>query len=217
MIAFEHVTFRYGRSSILQDFSLQVERGERLVLLGPSGCGKTTILRLVAGFVAPDSGIVSIEGRPVSIDGRIVVPPEKREVGMVFQDLALWPHMSVEENVGFGLKVKNVPKKERNRRIEEILRLVGLERFGKKRPSDLSGGERQRVALARALVLEPKILLMDEPLSSLDRPLAERLAQEIVRLQRKIGFTLLYVTHLEEEAAIIGTRRLSIQKRTSSN
>lgn len=217
MVAFENVTLRYGERVILENFSLRVKKGERLVIFGPSGSGKTTILRMVAGFVAPERGEVSIAERPVSADGRILVPPEKRGVGMVFQDLALWPHMSVEENVGFGLMVRKVPKMERKRRVEEILKLVGLKGFGPKNPSDLSGGEQQRVALARALILEPEVLLMDEPLSSLDRPLAERLALEIVRLQARVGFTLLYVTHLEEEAAIIGTRRLTIRKRISSS
>ena len=217
MVAFENVTLRYGERVILENFSLQVKKGERLVIFGPSGSGKTTILRMVAGFVAPERGTVSIADRPVSADGRILVPPEKRGVGMVFQDLALWPHMSVEENVGFGLMVRKVPKMERKRRVEEILELVGLKGFGSQNPSDLSGGEQQRVALARALILEPDVLLMDEPLSSLDRPLAEHLAHEIVRLQKRVGFTLLYVTHLEEEAAIIGTRRLTIRKHTSSS
>ncbi len=217
MVAFENVTLRYGERVILENFSLQVKKRERLVIFGPSGSGKTTILRMVAGFVAPERGTVSIAERPVSADGRILVPPEKRGVGMVFQDLALWPHMSVEENVGFGLMVRKVPKTERKRRVEEILELVGLKGFGSQNPSDLSGGEQQRVALARALILEPDVLLMDEPLSSLDRPLAEHLAQEIVRLQKRVGFTLLYVTHLEEEAAIISTRRLTIRKHTSSS
>jgi len=216
MVELENVTVRHGDETVLERLSLEVEAKERLVILGPSGCGKTTILRLVAGFVVPDGGSVRIGGRTVSADGRILVPPEERNVGMVFQDLALWPHMRVEENIGFGLMVRGVPRRERKERIDAMLRLVGLEGYGRKRPSELSGGEQQRVALARALILEPQVLLMDEPLSSLDRPLADRLAREIVRLQERIGFTLLYVTHLEEEARIIGTRRFTIRKRTAS-
>ncbi|WP_300365075.1 ABC transporter ATP-binding protein [Hydrogenimonas sp.] len=210
IVRFEQVTCRYDEQTILDTFSLDVEQGERLVILGPSGSGKTTLLRLLAGFVAPHRGTIYIEENAVSRDGRILVPPEQRQIGMVFQDLALWPHMNVEENIGFGLKIKGVGTTERNRRVDTILKLVGLPDFRKKRPSELSGGEQQRVALARALILEPKILLMDEPLSSLDESLSRHLAHEIVHLQEKFGFTLLYVTHRSEEARIVGTRQLEI-------
>lgn len=216
IVELDSVSKAYAGQEALRDISLQIEQGQRVVILGPSGCGKTSILRLIAGFITPDSGSVSIGDKLVSKDGRILVPPQERRLGMVFQDLALWPHMRVEENIGFGLMVRGVPRRERKERIDAMLRLVGLEGYGRKRPSELSGGEQQRVALARALILEPQVLLMDEPLSSLDRPLADRLAREIVRLQERIGFTLLYVTHLEEEARIIGTRRFTIRKRTAS-
>ena len=206
-----NVTLRYANRTIFSSFTLNVEEGERLVILGPSGSGKTTLLRLIAGFVAPTKGTIYIGEKPVSETGHILVPPEKRGIGMVFQDLALWPHMNVEKNIGFGLKVRRVGAKERSRRVDAMLELVGLPGCQKKRISQLSGGERQRVALARALVLEPDTLLMDEPLSSLDETLQRRLAHEIVRLQERLQFTLFYVTHHHEEAAIIGTRRLTIQ------
>ncbi|WP_236579152.1 ABC transporter ATP-binding protein [Hydrogenimonas urashimensis] len=217
MIQLKNVTFRYRGRRLFEDFSLDVRERQRLVILGPSGSGKTTLLRLIAGFCAPEKGAILLKGRPVAIDGKILVPPEKRHLGMVFQDLALWPHMSVEENVGFGLKIRGVEKKERKERVDAMLRRVGLAGYGPQKPSELSGGEQQRVALARALILEPEILLMDEPLSSLDTALSHRLAQEIVQLQERLGFTLLYVTHQEKEAKIIATARLSFRTHTSNN
>ncbi|HHJ53260.1 MAG TPA: ABC transporter ATP-binding protein, partial [Caldithrix abyssi] len=164
------------------------------------GCGKTTILRLIAGFIAPDTGRIYLNGALTSWDGRILIPPEKRNIGMVFQDLALWPHLTVSGNIGFGLKAKRIPKTEREAKIKDILQLVGLEGYAKRKPAELSGGQQQRVALARALVLQPNVLLMDEPLSNLDRELNVRLRDEVVRLQEQLGFTLLYVTHDREEA-----------------
>ena len=183
-----------------------------MVILGPSGCGKTTILRLIAGFLAPDVGRILLNGIEVSKNNKILVPPEKRDIGMVFQDLALWPHLSVYGNIAFGLKVRGVPKHERNRRVREILELVGLPGFERRKPSELSGGQQQRVALARALVLEPKVLLMDEPLSNLDLELNLRLRKEVVRLQEKLGFTLLYVTHDREEAFSIAQTVVVMRK-----
>ena len=183
-----------------------------MVILGPSGCGKTTILRLIAGFLAPDVGRILLNGIEVSKNNKILVPPEKRDIGMVFQDLALWPHLSVYGNIAFGLKVRGVPKHERNLRVREILELVGLPGFERRKPSELSGGQQQRVALARALVLEPKVLLMDEPLSNLDLELNLRLRKEVVRLQEKLGFTLLYVTHDREEAFSIAQTVVVMRK-----
>ncbi|WP_457593651.1 ABC transporter ATP-binding protein [Hydrogenimonas sp.] len=196
----------YGDQRVLHDVTLELFRGERIVVFGPSGCGKSTMLRLIAGFEAPDCGEILLDGKVVSRPKEIIVPPEFRHIGMVFQDLALWPHMSVWENIGFGLKVKGVDKKTRERKIEAILEEVELTGFEKKMPSQLSGGQQQRVALARSLVLEPEILLMDEPLSSLDEELNRKLRHLILRLHGKLGFTLVYVTHNKEEAKEIGSR-----------
>jgi iron(III) transport system ATP-binding protein len=153
---------------VLNDLSLRIEKGERLVLFGPSGSGKTTVLRLVAGLEVPDKGEIQIDGRTAASFGKNLVPPEKRDVGMVFQDLALWPHMSVQENLRFGLNARGVPNREAHVRVREMLERVALEHRTEAKPHQLSGGEQQRVALARALVSRPSILLMDEPLSSLE-------------------------------------------------
>ncbi len=205
IIELKKVSKYYGKRAVVEDFSLEVAERERLVILGPSGCGKTTVLRLLAGFIAPDTGSITLGGEVVAADGRNFREPEERELGMVFQDLALWPHLTVKGNLEFGLKAKKVPKEEREKRILEILRLVQMDAYIKAKPGKLSGGQRQRIALARALVLQPKILLMDEPLSSLDFELNLKLRKEIIRLQRKIGFTLVYVTHNLEEAFDIAT------------
>ncbi len=206
MIELKHVSKAYGGTPVLADVTLTVEEGERVVIIGPSGCGKTTLLRLVAGFLPPDTGRVVINGTPVSEDRKILVPPEKRNIGMVFQDLALWPHLTVRENLEFGLKARRVPKRQRDEKIKTILELVHLSSRKDAHPADLSGGQQQRVALARALVLQPEILLMDEPLSSLDSRLNRLLRGELLTLHRRIGFTVLYVTHNEEEASEVGTR-----------
>ncbi|OQX59534.1 MAG: iron ABC transporter ATP-binding protein [Helicobacteraceae bacterium 4484_230] len=205
-ITLKNITKSYGQNKVLDNVSLTVEAKERIVIFGPSGCGKTTLLRIIAGFVAPDSGTLFIEDEPVADSGVIIKTPQERNIGMVFQDLALWPHMSVKENIAFGLKAKGVSGAEREERIREMLELVDMSGYEKRKPSQLSGGEQQRVALARALVLEPKILLMDEPLSSLDAKLNIRLRKEILSLQQKLGFTLVYVTHNEDEASDIATR-----------
>jgi ABC-type sugar transport system ATPase subunit len=206
IIEFRNISKHYSGQPAVRDFSLDIEEGERIVILGPSGCGKTTVLRLLAGFIPPDSGSIMIDGELVAADGRILKEPEERNLGMVFQDLALWPHLTVKGNLEFGLKAKGVPKKEREERIREILRLVQMEEYIRAKPAELSGGQQQRVSLTRALILHPKALLMDEPLSNLDLELNIRLRQEILRLQNNIGFTLLYVTHDREEAFDIGTR-----------
>ena len=206
MIRFVNVTYGYGDRLILKNFQMEIAARERVVLLGPSGSGKTTLLRLVAGFEAPWQGELYLKERCVSSAHKVIVPPHRRGVGMVFQDLALWPHMSVEENIAFPLKMEGVTAPQRRRRVDELLVLVGLEGMQRRMPHTLSGGESQRVALARALAPKPDILLMDEPLSSLDEELADRLAHQIVILQKRLGFTLLYVTHRRQEAAIIATR-----------
>ena len=209
-LRFQSVHKRLGGRPVLQDLSLEVDPAERVAILGPSGCGKTTLLRLAAGLIAPDQGCIEIDGIVVAEAGRNLVEPEDRQVGMVFQDLALWPHMTVSGNLAFGLKAKGTPKRERLSRIQEMLTFVHMERHAHSRPAELSGGEQQRVAIARALVLQPKILLMDEPLSSLDAELRAELRAELLKLQQKIGFTLLYVTHDREEAATMGQRILTV-------
>jgi ABC-type sugar transport system ATPase subunit len=209
-IEFRSVTKIYRSRRVIDALSFAIEAGERIVLFGPSGCGKSTTLLLVAGLTPPDSGDIRIDGKIVSTARRIVVPPQARGVAMVFQDLALWPHMSVADNVAFGLHARRVPAAERKRRIGQVASLVGLGDYLNVRPGELSGGEQQRVALARALTLEPRILLMDEPLSSLDAALGGRLRREILRLHAELAFTLVYVTHSRDEAQEIGTRTIEL-------
>jgi iron(III) transport system ATP-binding protein len=212
MIEFKSVSKTYQDKVVIDNFSLVVDPGQRVVILGPSGCGKTTVLRLLAGFIAPDTGSVSIAGKLVAADGKIIQPPESRNLGMVFQDLALWPHLTVEGNLEFGLTAQRVSKPERQRRIAEMLELVQMEEYCRARPAELSGGQQQRIALARALVLQPKALLMDEALSNLDEELNQHLRNELLRLHNQLGFTLIYVTHDRVEASDIGTRIVCMRK-----
>jgi iron(III) transport system ATP-binding protein len=214
LIEYQKVSKYYGERATIRDFDLTVDQGERIVFFGPSGCGKTTLLRMPAGFTTPDTGAILINGKVAARDGKNVLSPEERNLGMVFQDLALWPHMTVIGNLEFGLKAKGVPTEERRRRIGEALKLLRIDNYGSARPHQLSGGEQQRVALARALVMRPLALLMDEPLSSLDEELNVALREEIVRLQETLGFTLLYVTHNRSEAEYIGTRIIMVGKST---
>jgi len=190
----------------MNELSLHIERSERLVLFGPSGCGKTTVLRLLAGLEIPEQGSIRIDSRVVASAGKNLVPPEKRDMGMVFQDLALWPHMTVQQNLMFGLNARGVQKREAEARVQEMLHRVGLERRAEARPHQLSGGEQQRVALARALVSRPSILLMDEPLSSLDDERKRTIASDLLRLQSQLGFTLIYVTHDQIETDLLASR-----------
>lgn len=206
MIDFRAVSKIYHGRPVLDALSLQIEAGERVVLFGPSGCGKSTILLLIAGLVVPDSGDILIDGALVASKGRNHREPQQRGIGMVFQDLALWPHMTVTENMDFGLRAKGIPPEVRKERIRAIAEIVGLGNYLDVRPGELSGGEQQRVALARALALEPRILLMDEPLSALDEALNRKLRSEILRLHAELGFTLVYVTHSRDEAQDLGTR-----------
>ena len=205
-IELDGVSKTFGDRVVLSDLSLQIEKAERLVLFGPSGSGKTTVLRLVAGLEVPDKGEIRIEGRIVASAGKNLVPPEKRNVGMVFQDLALWPHMTVQQNLMFGLTARKVEKRETEVRIREMLRLVGLENRSDAKPHQLSGGEQQRVALARALVSRPSILLMDEPLSSLEDERKRSIASDLLGLHSQFGFTLVYVTHDQAETDLLASR-----------
>ncbi len=203
MILFENVSKSFARNGAIKNISFEIETGMRAAFFGPSGSGKTTLLRLTAGFLAPDQGLIRIDDQVVSFDRRILIEPEYREVSMVFQDLALWPHMSVRGNIAFPLKARGASGKETDSRVTEILRIVQLGDKIDRKPMELSGGEKQRVALARALVTRPKILLMDEPLSSLDFELNAQLRKEILRLQEEFEFTLVYVSHNREEVLTI--------------
>ena len=205
-IEVDRVSKSFGERVVVNQLSLHIERSERLVLFGPSGCGKTTLLRLLAGLEIPDQGSIQIDGRLVANVGENFVPPEKRDLGMVFQDLALWPHMTVQENLTFGLNARRVRKHEAKARVREMLYRVGLEHRMDAKPHQLSGGEQQRVALARALVPRPSILLMDEPLSSLDDERKRAIASDLLRLQSELGFTLIYVTHDRAETDLLAPR-----------
>jgi ABC-type Fe3+/spermidine/putrescine transport system ATPase subunit len=197
----------FGKITAVDNVSFKVEQGEVVTLLGPSGCGKTTTLRMVAGFEKPNAGEVEIAGRVVvATNRRINVPPERRDIGMVFQSYAIWPHMTVFENVAFPLNVRRANRQEIKRRVEETLELVGLGNFSDRPAILLSGGQQQRVSLARALVYSPSILLLDEPLSNLDAKLREQMRIELKRLQLKLGFTVLFVTHDQIEAMSLSTR-----------
>ena len=189
----------------VSDLTLDIADNQFVTLLGPSGCGKTTTLRLIAGFMAPDTGTIYADGRLMSSREQ-VVPPEERGMGMVFQNYAVWPHKTVFENVVFGLKVRGVAAGEARVRVKATLALVNLTGFEDRLPSELSGGQQQRVALARSLVVEPKILLLDEPLSNLDAKLRERMRSELKQLQRRTGITFVYVTHDQAEALALSDR-----------
>ena len=190
-----------GGRPIVDDLDLEVRKGELVCLLGPSGCGKTTTLRMVAGFLEPDAGAVHIDGADVTS-----LPPERRPTAMVFQNYALWPHMSVFDNIAFGLKLRKLPKQEISDRVGEVLELVGLSHHIRSKPARISGGEQQRVALARALVQEPKVLLLDEPLSNLDAKLRVRVREDIREIQQRLGITTVVVTHDQDEALSISDR-----------
>ena len=194
-VTFDRVARHFGEVRAVDDVSFEIRDGEFFAMLGPSGSGKTTCLRLVAGFEQPDRGSIAIHGRPMR-----GVPPYERPVNTVFQDYALFPHMSVLDNVAYGLMVKGVAKAARLRRAEAMLEVVALAGYGSRRPAQLSGGQRQRVALARALVNEPEVLLLDEPLGALDLKLRQQMQVELKALQRKVGITFVYVTHDQDEA-----------------
>jgi putative spermidine/putrescine transport system ATP-binding protein len=200
-VRLDGIVKRYGEVAAVDGIDLEIARGEFFTLLGPSGSGKTTCLRLIAGFERPDAGRIFLRGRDVS-----GLPPAERDVNTVFQDYALFPHMTVSANVGFGLRVKRVARAERDQRVADALSMVRLESFGDRRPSQLSGGQRQRVALARALVNRPSVLLLDEPLGALDLKLRQQLQVELKRIQQEVGITFVYVTHDQEEALTMSDR-----------
>jgi putative spermidine/putrescine transport system ATP-binding protein len=201
-VELQNITAGYERDNpVLQGFYLSVDRGELVSLLGPSGCGKTTTLRTIAGFIEPDGGSLRIGDKDVTR-----VPPNKRNIGLVFQSYALFPHLSVFENVAFGLKMRGVAKAEIGERVQRALDLVDLGGYEKRLPAQLSGGQRQRVALSRAIVIEPDLLLLDEPLSNLDAKLRVGMREELSRLQRQLGITMVYVTHDQVEALSLSDR-----------
>ncbi len=200
-IDIENATKRFGSIAAVSEVDLSIQDGELFTLLGPSGCGKTTLLRLIAGFYAADEGEIRFDGRNVG-----GVPPNERGIGMVFQNFALWPHMTVLENVTYGLKLRNLGRSEIAQRANDVFEKVKLPGFGERYPGQLSGGQQQRVALARALILNPKILLLDEPLSNLDAKIRVQVRQEIRKLQKDLGITTMYVTHDQEEALTLSDR-----------
>lgn len=201
LLELKNIKKGFGETDVLNGITLSIKKGEFITFLGASGCGKTTTLRIIAGLEEPDSGTVFLDGRDVTS-----VPPNQRDVNTVFQNYALFPHLNVEANVGYGLKIKRVPKAEIKKKVTEILELVQLTGYEKRMPSELSGGQKQRVAIARALVNSPKLLLLDEPLGALDLKLRRTMQIELKRLQKKLGITFLYITHDQEEAINMSDR-----------
>ncbi|MBQ1215519.1 MAG: ABC transporter ATP-binding protein [Firmicutes bacterium] len=207
ILKLEHISKAFEGVEVLKDISLDVKKGEFITFLGPSGCGKTTTLKIVSGLLDPDEGRVVLHGQDVT-----ELPPEKRNVNTVFQSYALFPHMTVEGNVGYGLKLKKVPKAEIAKRVKEMLELVQLAGYEKRYPEELSGGQQQRVAIARALVNGPEVLLLDEPLGALDLQLRRQMQLELKRLQKKLGITFIYITHDQEEAINMSDRIVVMDK-----
>ncbi|MEN4907932.1 ABC transporter ATP-binding protein [Rahnella bonaserana] len=210
-IALHQVSHFFGSNQVLNHVNLSVPEGTILALLGPSGCGKSTLLKMLAGLLHPASGQISFDGEIVA-SGKLSVPPEKRNLGMAFQDYALWPHMSVRKNVAFPLQMRGIRGAAQHEKVMAALERVGLADFVSRRPSELSGGQQQRVALARAIVAEPRILLFDEPLSNLDRNLRESLCEEMATLLRQLGTTAVYVTHDQHEAHALAHRIARMEK-----
>src|SRR5437899_8334653 len=200
-LSIEALTVSYGARPVLDRVSLEVERGEMIALLGSSGCGKTTLLRSIAGFIQPEAGAIRVDGKDIA-----ALPPEKRNTAMMFQSYALWPHMSVAANIGYGLVMRGWKKDAIAARVAEMLALLQLDGFGPRPVTQLSGGQRQRVALGRALAVDPRLLLLDEPMSNLDYKVRIELRHELRALQRRIGITAVYVTHDREEALTLSDR-----------
>jgi iron(III) transport system ATP-binding protein len=202
-----HISLSYGSTEVLRDITLKIEPGEFFALLGPSGSGKSTLLRLIAGFNQHQRGELLVDGKDIT-----GTPPHLRNVGMVFQNYALWPHMTVWDNVAFGLVERRESRDAITRKVGAALELVGLQDYGQRRPGQLSGGQQQRVALARTIVIEPKLLLLDEPLSNLDKQLRVQMREELKNLQRKLGLTTIFVTHDQEEAMTTADRMAVLDK-----
>ena len=210
-VAVRNVTKRFASHQALDGVTLDVAARESVVLLGPSGCGKTTLLRLIAGLDVPDSGEIWLGNVQVAGLGRSLLQPFRRQIGFVFQDLALWPHLTVAGNLRFVLDALKVPRAEQNRRLGDALKLVRIDEFAARYPHELSGGEQQRVALARALVGTPRLLLLDEPLSSLDAELRAAMRTELARIQRTLSVATIYVTHDREDAAVLADRVIEMR------
>ena len=206
-IELKHVDKYYGKNHILKDVNLTIEDGDFMTLLGPSGCGKTTTLRVVSGLEKPQNGTILMNGKEiVNAAEAHFAPPSERDLNLVFQSYALWPHMTVRENIAFGLNIQKLPKDEVNRRIEDALARMQIGQYVDRYPSELSGGQQQRVAIARAIASEPHLLLMDEPLSNLDAKLRVQLRNELKKMQKDFGITTIYVTHDQEEALTLSDR-----------
>ncbi len=214
LLSLTHVAKRLGSHQAVDDVSFDVANGEAVAILGPSGSGKTTLLRLIAGLDTPDRGEISIDGVRVAADGRSIVPPYERRIGFVFQDLALWPHMTVQQQLEFVLGSLKVARSVWRARINDALTLVRIEHLASRYPHQLSGGEQQRAALARTLAGQPRLILLDEPLASLDSDLRAHLRQELASLQRSLAVTSVYVTHDRDDAAVIADRVLSMRAGT---
>jgi len=212
MIRLKEITLLRDQRKIFENLNLVVHPQERLVIVGASGSGKSTLLRLIAGLIVPDGGEIILDNRIATCGDQILIPPHRRGVNMLFQDLALWSHLDVAGNIAFGLQIQRQHPTTITQKVTAMLQRVGLAGYERRTIETLSGGEQQRVALARALVTSPKILLMDEPLSGLDSRLNEQLCQEIIQLQERLGFTLLYVTHSHQEAEQIATREWEMEK-----
>ncbi len=210
-VTIQNVTKSFGNTVVLENFDAVFQNGEFITLLGPSGCGKTTMLRIIAGFEKPTSGCVKFDDRVVSSD-KVFIPPEKRDIGMVFQSYAVWPHMTVFDNVAYPLRIKKMDKDVIQKKVDRVLAMVHLTQYAQRIPSQLSGGQQQRVALARALVVEPGVLLFDEPLSNLDAKLRVTMRTEIRRIQQKLGITAIYVTHDQSEAMSISDEIIIMKK-----
>ena len=203
----KNLSKNFGKVKAVQEVSFEATEGRVLSLLGPSGCGKTTMLRCIAGFENPDRGEIYLDDRKITS-----IPPEKRGIGMVFQNYALWPHMTVYGNLAFGLQIRKVPKDEINKKIKKVLGMVQLEGYENRYPRQMSGGQQQRIAMARALIFEPGIMLLDEPLSNLDAQLREEMRFEFIELQKKLGITAIYVTHDQAEALVISDKILILDQ-----
>ncbi|MCG8273854.1 ABC transporter ATP-binding protein [Aquamicrobium sp. NLF2-7] len=200
-LSIEDISVGYGSTPVLKGLDLSIRKGEFVALLGASGCGKTTLLRTIAGFAKPSSGSIRVDGRDVT-----TMPPDRRGMALVFQSYALWPHMTVAQNIGYGLKLRGLPRADIARRVEDLQGLLGLSGLGQRKPGALSGGQRQRVALGRALAVDPAILLLDEPLSNLDARIRLKVRHDITALQKRLGITAVHVTHDREEAMVMADR-----------